>query len=50
MWLLATQAAFYVSIFKGVDVSWFQYNAGYLTIGLGFLVGGLTITDAILKK
>ena len=50
VWLLATQAAFYVSIFKGVDVSWFQYNAGYLTIGLGFLVGGLTITDAILKK
>lgn len=50
VWFVALQVAFYVSLFKGVDPSWFQYNAGFLTIGLGFLVGGLTITDAVLKK
>jgi len=50
VWFLGTQTAFYVALFKGVDPSWFQYNAGFLTIGLGFLVGGLTITDAVLKK
>lgn len=49
-WAVLLNAAFYACVFKGIDVGWFQTYAGYMTLGLGFLVGGLTITDVVLKK
>ena len=42
--------AYYISMFKGLDISWWTEYAKYVTYLLGFLVGGLTITDAIFKK
>jgi len=49
-WAVLVSAAFYISMFKGVDLGWFQAYVGYMTLALGFLVGGLTITDVVLKK
>ena len=42
-----TTVAFYISMFKGVDLSWFaEYTKTMLYI-LGFVIGGLTITDSV---
>ena len=37
-WAVLLNAAFYVCVLKGIDISWFQGYAGYMTLGLGFLV------------
>lgn len=42
--------SYYICLFKGVDLSWFTSYTKYVAYFLGFLVGGLTITDVILKK
>ena len=42
--------AYYICLFKGLDIDWFASYTKYLTYFLGFLVGGLTITDVVLKK
>ena len=49
-WGVLITAGFYIAMFKGVELGWFQTYTGYMTLALGFLVGGLTITDSILKK
>jgi len=40
--------AYYICLFKGTDLSWWTEYTRYMTYALGFLIGGLTITDAIL--
>ena len=49
-WAVLLNVAFYFAATKGLDVEWFKTFSGYMTLGLGFLVGGLTLTDAVLKK
>lgn len=50
IWAVLVTVAYYISVFKGVDMSgWLQYTQ-YMTYGLGFLVGTLTITDTVLGK
>jgi len=42
-----TTVAFYISMFKGIDLSWFaEYTKAMLFI-LGFITGTLTITDTV---
>ena len=45
--VLLTTVAFYVSMFKGIDLSWFTEYAKTNLYILGFVAGTLTITDAI---
>lgn len=42
--------AYYICLFQGHDISWFTTYTKYVSYFLGFLVGGLTITDVVLKK
>jgi len=49
VWCVLTTVAYYICLFKGVDLSWWTEYTKYMTYALGFLVGGLTITDVILK-
>lgn len=49
-WAIFLIVAYYVCLFKGLDIAWFSEYAKYATLGLGFLIGGLTITDSVLKK
>ena len=42
--------AFYVCIFKTVDLEWFKVYTSFIVGVLGFVVSGLTLTDLILKK
>jgi len=49
-WGVLITVAYYVVLFRGGDLTWFSEYSKYLTFGLGFLVGGLTITDVVLKK
>lgn len=39
--------AFYVCVFKGVDLSWFVEYSKVMVYVLGFVVGGLTATDIV---
>lgn len=41
--------AFYVCMFKDVDIVWLQYYTKWIVMVYGFVVGGLTLTD-LLKK
>lgn len=41
--------AFYVCIFKTVDLEWFKVYTTFMVGVYGFVVGGLTLTD-LLKK
>lgn len=50
VWFIAITGAFYFCIEKGVDISWFTKYGGFLTLGMGFIDGCLTLTDSILKK
>jgi len=47
-WMILVNIAYYICLFKGVDLSWWAEYTKYMTYALGFLIGGLTITDAIL--
>ena len=42
-----TTVAFYVSMFRGIDLSWFAEYAKTMLYVLGFIAGTLTVTDAI---
>ena len=50
VWAILLTAAYYVILFKGGDLLWWTEYAKYMTYGLGFIVGGLSLTDIILKK
>jgi len=52
VWGILLTVAYYIVLFKGVDLSWWSEYGKFMTYGLGFLVGGLTATDlvATLKK
>ncbi len=41
--------AFYVCIFKTVDLEWFKIYTSFIVGILGFVITGLTLTD-LLKK
>ena len=45
--VLLTTVAFYVSMFKGIDLSWFAEYAKTMLFILGFVTGTLTITDTV---
>ena len=49
-WVILTTIAYYICMFKGMDLDWWLGYAKYTTIGLGFLVGGLTITDSVIAQ
>jgi len=49
-WFIAVTVAFYFCIIRGVEIDWFTRYAGYLTLGIGFIDGCLTVTDSVLKK
>lgn len=40
-------AAFYVCLFKGVDIAWFVEYSKVIIFALLFVVSGLTATDTI---
>lgn len=50
VWAVLINIAFYICMFRGVDIAWFGKYVSFMTVGLGFLVGGLTATDMIKKK
>ena len=39
--------AYYVVLFRGAELMWWVEYAKYTTYFLGFLVGGLSLTDVI---
>ena len=41
--------AFYICLFKGVDLTWLKFYTQWIVGVYGFVVGGLTLTD-LLKK
>jgi len=45
--VILTTIAFYICMFRGVDLSWFAEYAKTMLFILGFVTGGLTITDAM---
>jgi len=45
--VILSTVAYYVCMFKGMDLSWFAEYAKTLLYILGFITGTLTITDAI---
>jgi len=47
--IILTTVAYYVSLFKGMAVEWFIEYAKVMIYILGFVVGGLTITDGIMN-
>jgi len=49
-WAILVNVAYYICLFKGTDLSWWTEYTRYMTYALGFLIGGLTITDAILHS
>ena len=49
VWTILVSTAFYICLFKGVELSWWLEYAKYHTYALGFIVGTLTITDSVLK-
>jgi len=49
-WVVLTTIAYYICMFKGLDLDWWLAYAKYTTIALGFLVGGLTITDSVIAQ
>ena len=50
IWAVLITASYYICLFKGMDLTWFAEFAKWMTFALGFVVGGLTVTDAVLKK
>jgi len=42
-----TTVAFYVCVFRGFDISWFAEYTRTMLFILGFVMGGLTITDTV---
>jgi hypothetical protein len=44
--ILAT-VAYYICMFRGVDLSWFSEYVKTLLYVTGFVIGGLTITDSV---
>jgi len=47
-WAVLVNISYYICLFKGLDLSWWVEYTKFMTYALGFLIGGLTITDAIL--
>jgi len=45
--VLLVTIAFYITLFNGAGFEWWDAYAKYILAALGFLVGGLTITDVI---
>lgn len=41
--------AYYICMFKGVSLDWFAEYAKTMLFILGFITGGLTITDAVMN-
>ena len=42
--------AFYICLFKDVDLNWFVKYASIIVGVYGFIVGGLTVTDVLGKR
>ena len=42
--------AFYIVMLTGYDLSWFKTYTSFVFGIYGFVAGGLTLTDVILKK
>lgn len=40
-------AAFYVCMFKGVSLEWFQGYSLFVAAIVGFIVTGVSVTDAV---
>jgi len=47
-WAVLVNISYYVCLLKGMDLSWWVEYTRFMTYALGFLVGGLTITDTVL--
>ena len=45
--VVLTSVAYYICLFKGVDLSWFAEYAKTMLYILGFVAGTLTITDVV---
>jgi len=48
-WGILLVTTYYIVLFTGNDLVWFTEFAKFMTLGHGFLVGGLTVTDVALK-
>jgi hypothetical protein len=42
--------AFYICLFKDVDLTWLKLYTQWIVGVYGFVVGGLTLTDLFVKK
>ncbi len=49
IWVVLVTTAFYIAMFRGLPLDWWVEYAKYNTYALGFLVGGVTITDSIFQ-
>ena len=46
--IVLSTVAYYICLFKGIDLNWFVEYSKVLLYILGFVAGSLTITDSIL--
>jgi len=42
--------AFYICLFKGADIAWLTFYTKWIAGVYGVVVGGLTLTDLLIKK
>lgn len=48
--LALSTISYYVCLFKNVPLEWFNTYSAFVVGIIGFIIGGLTITDILLKK
>lgn len=48
--LVLSTASYYVCLFGGKSLDWFNTYSAFVVGIIGFIVSGLTITDILLKK
>lgn len=50
LWTVLVNVAFYICVFKGFTFEWWTEYVKWHTYVLGFVVGGLTITDIVIGR
>jgi hypothetical protein len=50
VWFVGLNVAFYLCLFRGVELAWWVEYAKYTAFGLVFMVSGLTATDILNNK